>query len=198
MLPFQHEGPAQESDIALALRELLAFAVRAGLSPTARARIATAAAELLENVQRHAYGDGAGTFTLSARLERSALELSVGDRGLGLDPVAISAGPLCDGSRSGLARAAALAEDLRIESTAGAGTRIELRFAVAPAAFDIEGEVDLSELDFLTPALARRVLESVRDGGDPRYELSPALAVAVGRLLAGVAPARSLRTALWS
>ena len=52
---------------------------------------------------------------------------------------------------------------------------------------------------WLPPALARRVLESLTgNGSEPLYNLSPALAVTVGRLLTGATPRQRAERALWS
>ena len=46
--------------------------------------------------------------------------------------------------------------------------------------------IDLSELDWLTPGMSRRVLEILRDeDSTDAFHLSPAMAVTVGRLLTG-------------
>jgi hypothetical protein len=148
---------------------------------------------------RHAYGSGAGRFHLRAEIDRRSLALEVADEGVGLDPVLTTTNVVCGGATSGLARVAALCEDVRIASALGRGTRVALSFSIVEVAFDGPDEVDLSELDFLTPELSRRVLESLRRGArSPHFNLSPALAVSVGRLLAGAPEKRSLQTALWS
>jgi hypothetical protein len=64
--------------------------------------------------------------------------------------------------------------------------------------FEEEEAVDLSELDYLTPDMASRVLAGLRGEPEPSYNLSPALAVSVGRMLAGTSDQKSLRVALWS
>jgi hypothetical protein len=73
----------------------------------------------------------------------------------------------------------------------GNGTEVTLRFDARRADLGDEGTIDLTERDWFTPDLARRVLHTVKkyDTAD-LFQLSPALAVVVGRLLAGPDPAR--------
>jgi len=179
---FERVASAEVEEIDLALRALLAFLVRQGVQPTARARVAGACSELLDNVQRHAYGDERGTFRLSVELVGDDLALYVEDDGRGFEPGAGSAG----GAPAGLARAASLAEQFGVESRPGRGTRVRARFRIWSARFDDTGTVDLSELDYLAPGIARRVLAQLEESAlDETLVLSPALAVAVGRMLSG-------------
>ena len=185
----------------LAAREVGAYAMRCAVSPAARTRIATTCSELVDNVERHAYPDArGGQVRVSVTLDQRQLRLTVEDDGAGFDPLAEDLDHLSDCRAGGLARASCLAEDMAIESAPGAGARIVARFQVARALFDEEEQVDLSELDFLTPDVTRQVLAACHDDPDgaSRFVLSPALAVSLGRLLAGPDPRRVLRTALWS
>ncbi len=180
------------------MRELLAFLVRGGFGPSTRARVASAVHELVANVANHAHGERISTYEIQAAMEERELVVAVVDHGAGFDSIraALAASDIAAG---GLARAAALAEDLKIESKLGRGTRVTLRFASQRVDFEGETSIDLSELDYLTPETTARVLASLRNGADePLYDLSPALAVSVGRLLAGSSNEKSLRVALWS
>ena len=113
--------------------------------------------------------------------------------------LAAAAGPMREPATSGLARAAALAEELRLESAPGRGARVTMRFAAYRVRFDECDEIDLSDLDWLTPGMSRRVLESLRcDDPDVLFNLSPAMAVTVGRMLSGPTPEQSVQMALWS
>jgi len=192
--------PATEDVVECFAREVAAFAARSAVSPSARARIATACAELVENTVRHAFPAGVGDVRLRGTLDRHQFELAVEDDGAGFDPLSEGLDHMTECRAGGLARVAALAEDVRIESAPGAGTRIQARFDVARALFDEEEQVDLSELDWLPPQVTREVLGACEDDPDgaSRFVLSPALAVSLGRLLAGPDPRRVLRTALWS
>lgn len=178
-----------------ALRELAAYLVTRGICPTTRTRALSACAEVLDNVLRHAYPrELDGGATLGARLDERELFVSIRDRGVGFDAQA-QAGA----ARGGLARARALSEDLRVDSRPGDGTQVELAFTAWRVDFDEDDCIDLSELDWLPPALARRVLESLTgSGSEPLYNLSPALAVTVGRLLTGATPRQRAERALWS
>jgi anti-sigma regulatory factor (Ser/Thr protein kinase) len=186
---FEAEADAVEET----LRELCAFLVRHGIAPAARARALTASAEVLENALRHAYDpEQVGRVELAAGVRGGQIEIEVLDRGRGFGPEQAPR----DG---GLARTAALTEELRVTSEPGRGTRVTLGLHAWRVELDGEGEVDLSELDWLSPALARRVLEAAADGQpSPFYSLSPALAVSVGRLLAGATERQRAERALWS
>jgi CheY-like chemotaxis protein len=175
---FDQSYPSAPASVELAARELAAHALRCGISPAARARIAGAAGEAIDNARRHGYAAARGRIRVEAQLE---------------------AGELHDTLRHGLARARALAEELEIESRPGGGTRVLLLFRASRVAFEDEGGIDLSELDFLGPELSRRILSSLREGkGEHSFHLSPALAVVVGRLLAGPDPRAGIEQALWS
>ena len=202
-LPSRQTGRRQRSSISAtpagcegALRELVAFLVRSGMGPSTRARVATACAELLDNTVRHAYPDGPGPLTVEAEIDGRELQVRAIDQGVGFDP---NAGKIADPAESGLARAAALAEDLRLETAPGRGARVTLGFVVYRVQFDEDDVVDLSELDWLPPELARRVLKTLRsERADDLLNLSPALAVSVGRLLARPTQEQSVQKALWS
>ena len=195
---FELDLGAEQGEIERAARELLAFLVRHGVQPSARARIIGASVEACDNARRHAYPTGPGRVRLAARFDGADCIVEVEDYGAGFDPEAQSAA-LRDPLTSGLARAASLAEDLRLETEPGRGTRLELRFHASGAPFATEGESDLSETDWLAPTTARRVLGDLADPTlEPRYVLSPALAVVIGRLLAGKMRVKGAQAALWS
>jgi CheY-like chemotaxis protein len=181
------------------VRELAAFLLRSGIGPSVRARVATACAEVLDNAVRHAYPDHAGPVSLEAELGQRELVVRIRDEGAGFTPVETFAGPRRDPIESGLARANALAEELRIDSAPGRGARVELRFVAYRVTFDEDDVVDLSELDWFSPGMARRVLEALdRECTDTLFNLSPALAVSVGRMLTAPTLAQSEQQALWS
>lgn len=181
-------------------REVAAFAMQAGISPAGRARIAGVAAELIDNVAEHAYPFASGEVRIEATYDRRSFELKISDQGVGFDPLAEGLDSWTDCRAGGLARAAALSEDLVVDATPGHGARVQVRFDITRALFDEEEQVDLSELDWLPPAVTRQVLETCAESpeGASRFVLSPALAVSLGRMLAGPDPRRVLRTALWS
>ena len=197
---FERAYPAAPGAADRAARDLVAHALRCGISPAARARIGTVCAELVQNVVDHAFPSGVGSVRVIATVEPRRLDLSIADDGAGFDPLDPRLDDMTDCSARGLARATALCEDLRIESAPGAGTRVHASFHVAGALFEEEDTLDLSELDWLPPEAAREVLEVCAEDpeGAARFVLSPALAVTLGRLLAGPDPRRALRAALWS
>jgi hypothetical protein len=123
----------------------------------------------------------------------------VSDEGGGFDAAALEASDLFDTLCHGLARARALSEELEVESRPEGGTRVQLVFRTSRVAFEDESGIDLSELDFIGPDLARRILQSLRDDTpQDLFQLSPALAVVVGRLLVGPDPRPRIEQALWS
>jgi anti-sigma regulatory factor (Ser/Thr protein kinase) len=184
---------------ARAVRELLAFLVANGFACATRARIATATAELLENVSRHAYPDSEGSFRIEASLRGRSLRIEVSDDGVGFDPARAADAAAVDPLRSGLARARALSEGLQATRSPAGGSQLTLEFTASSVMFADERGVDLSDLDYIDPALSRRVLSALRDGSiEPPFQFSPALAVCVGRLLSAPAPANDPLAELWS
>lgn len=198
---FSLEVASDSESVERAVRELVAWALVQGVDTAARARIGGAAHELLDNAARHGYAGARGLILARARLEPGALELSVLDHGRGFDAAAVlsTEGALPSHATSGgLTRCAALCDDFACRSTPN-GTLVELRFELARASFAEDAYAELSERDWLTPAQARRALRLAREGraGDA-LNLSPALAVAIGRLLAGCSSERLRHAALWS
>ncbi|MEZ6014510.1 MAG: response regulator [Planctomycetota bacterium] len=184
-----------------AARDIGAWCLRSEVTPATRARVASVVAELVDNATRHGY-DASGEvcedpIELRADMDARTLLLEVQDHGRGFD----AAGLLLERmtcSQSGLARVSSLAEDLTIRSQPDHGTRVRARFTVSTADFDIDGRIDLSELDHLAPDTSRELLATLADDPHAPVILSPALAVVVGRLLAGPDPRRALQRALWS
>lgn len=195
---FVRSFPATPGTIDRATREVAAYALRCSLSPTARARVATSCAELVENVVRHAYPTGAGRVEIELAVSTRQLTLAVRDEGAGFDAVGLGLEHMTDARDGGLARVSALCEDLRLESGPD-GTTAHASFDVFRVRFDGEDGLDLSEHDWLAPETTRSLLDLLA-GADAQHplHLSPALAVTVGRLLAGPDPRRVLQTALWS
>lgn len=174
----------------LAGREISAWALRCGVGPSARARLAGAVSEIVDNASRHGYPRRHGQVRVEAELEGREIAVEVVDQGTGFEP-RLADGDL-DCAQSGIARVASLSESVEFDSRPGQGTRVAMRFTVSRVEFDDEEDaVDLSELDFLTPDVARRVLRAVRRRDTAGvFQLSPALAVVVGRMLSGPGPAR--------
>ncbi len=182
------------------LRELLAFALRSGLGPTARARIGTACAEVLENAWEHGYQNAGGPLHVRATVSGHDFEVELRDEGVGFDACTVAAVALDGSLDSGLARAGSLAEDLRLQSQPGHGATVHLTFAAYRVDFDDEFDsLDLSDWDYLAPEFSRRLGDQLLAAGETSaMNLSPALAVVVGRMLAGPTPmVRAMRT-LWS
>ncbi len=179
-------------------RDISAFALRLGIGPSGRCRIASAVAEVMENARRHAYPDKLGTIALTATTRGRTLDVVIHDLGNGFDSDQTVTAALLSG-KGGFSRASSLAEDMRVESTRGNGTRVRLEFAAFPVKFDDEHIFDLSELDFLSPELAKKIVSFLQsEDGESPFRLSPALAVTVGRLLAGPDSPQVRQDALWS
>jgi anti-sigma regulatory factor (Ser/Thr protein kinase) len=190
---FSRSYPSVEDTVDRASRDLAAFALRCGVGPTARARLATAVAEIAQNSAQHAYPTGGGMFEVEARLEERDIWVSLRDSGRGFDVSEQSE------ESGGLDRAASLVEGLDITSSAGEGTEVTLRVSIFRADFDEGHQVDLSELDFFTPNTSEQVLSVVgEEQGSSYLDLSPALAVVLGRLLSGPRQRTAASVALWS
>lgn len=182
-----------------ATRSVLAFALEHGFGPAARARLGGALADVLDNVVRRAYPAGRGSVSIEAEVRGNELVVTVRDSGVGFDVRDIDAHLLARPLHSGLARVASQSDGLAIDSTPGAGTRVVLRFVRASAAFDGDSTTDLSDHDFLSPTETRALLSALRRlESTHAHTLSPALAVVVGRLLAGPEPRALAERALWS
>lgn len=189
---FLRSYPCDEDVVDRAAHDIAAFALRSGVGPSARARLASAVAEIVENSFEHAYPTGGGMLEVEARLEERDVWVSLRDSGVGFDASEAL------GNDGGLDRATALTEGLDIRSASGQGTEVTLRVSIFRANFDTDQLVDLSELDFFTPATARRVLGVVRDQDAASFlELSPSLAVVLGRLLSGPSQRAAVTASLW-
>ena len=190
---FTRSYPSVEDTVDRAARDLAAFALRCGVGPTARARLATAVAEVAQNSTQHAYPTGGGMFEVEARLEERDIWVSLRDSGKGFDVSEQS------DEGGGLDRAASLVEGLDITSSAGEGTEVTLRVSIFKVDFDEGLQVDLSEFDFFTPHTSEQVLSVVgEEEGSSYLDLSPALAVVLGRLLSGPRQRTAASVALWS
>ena len=184
-----------------AARDIGAWCLRSEVAPATRARIASAVCEVVDNATRHAY-DATDTITehpieLRADMDARTLVVEIRDHGRGFDAVSRELDAMTCGT-SGLARVAALAEDLTVRSSSQEGTRVRARFTVSTVDFDVDGRIDLTELDHLSPDTARELLSTLAEDPHAPVVLSPAIAVVVGRLLSGPDPRRALQRALWS
>ena len=192
------QGEATSSgDVTGVLRELTACLLLAGCSPSVRARAAGATAELLVNALEHGQFGGSTWVRVVARANAGRILIEVSDLGAGLEAhlahQALSAG------ESGLARAAALVERLTCETNpSGTGTLVRLELDGRCVRWDLDGGEDLTEQDFLEPEQAKRVLATIRALPQaPEVQLSPALALVVGRLLAGAPQRVRVEQGLW-
>ena len=159
------------------LRALCAFLSEAGVALSHVVRVACAAAELVDNVRRHAYADRSESCWLSieAHLCRTFVRLVVRDRGRG---AVRPSGPPRD---SGLARARTLSEVFDLQSEPG-GTAVELGFDLGPvcAAGD-----PLPDVELLTPRALQPVVQRARDRSGVLDDVPSPLRPTVRRLVGG-------------
>jgi CheY-like chemotaxis protein len=167
-------------------RAVAAHSLACGVGPACRARIASACCEIVDNSRRHGYAHGRGKIRVAVDIDAGQVILRIQDDGFGFDPRIVEQRCLQNPLKNGLARAMALSEDMVIVTAPGKGTEVTLRFTANRAELGDEGTIDLTERDWFTPDVARRVLHALKkyDTSD-LFQLSPALAVVVGRLLAG-------------
>lgn len=196
--------PCTREGILHAVRDVGAFAVRAGLGPAARARLCSATHELGENARQHAYPSRVGAVRVRAQAHGREAVVEISDRGVGFDAIAAQldgvGAPISGDVEEcrGLTRVAALVEDLRLESSPR-GTRARIAVEGAPVALAEEPLADISDADWLSPDQALAVLRAAREGLTPdMVGVSPALAVSIGRLLAGRTEVQAAQAALWS
>ena len=166
-------------------RDLSAWLLVRGISPSTRCRVATALGEALENARHHAYEGDVGPIDIEAQMQGTELELSIRDRGEGAPEGTLELA-LNGLGGGGLARMAALSEDVSMVSHPTLGTHICLRFSVHRARFSEEESTEFEDFDFLGPDHVRGLLAGMSSADSPDVvHLSPAVAVTVGRLLAG-------------
>ena len=134
MLPvargFEFKLTAEADNVAIVRRALHALLRPAGLPPDRVASITLATTEVCANAVRHAYPDGSrGVIRIEASLSPDgSVTVVVGDHGVGFvrrEDVDTAVG---------LGISAALASDLRIESSSGLGTEVRMWFATSAAA----------------------------------------------------------------
>lgn len=180
------------------IRQLQSTLIARGFRPSMRARAGSVVAELLDNVIRHAFPGTVARARLELRLHTGGFTVVVSDRGLGFDAFeqrlnlrealrhAGGFAPL-----PGLARVEALAESVQLEARPGVGCQVQVTFRDHGASFeDHDGtiepfEVDLTEAEYLTHELSRRLLATKPEEDQPWFELSPSLTTCLGRLLGG-------------
>ncbi len=177
-------------------RNLSAWLLVRGIAPSTRCRIATALGEGLENAVRHAYPGDIGPIEIEANLHDRDVELSIRDRGDGM-----TESQKFDATDSekggGFSRMCALSEELSLATHANLGTHVGMRFSAHRTHFDEDERTDFEDFDFLAPDHVRALLDDIEGpGGHDVVHISPALAVTIGRLLAGPSPDRFLATGI--
>ena len=166
-------------------RDLTAWLLVRGVAPSTRCRVATALGEALENARQHGYEGDVGPIELEANLSGQQLDVVVIDRGEGAPEVSLEHA-LETHAQGGIARMAALSEDLSVVSHPTFGTSVQLSFDVHRTRFSEEESTEFEDFDFLAPDHVRSLLTGLEQADGPEVvHLSPAVAVTLGRLLAG-------------
>jgi DNA-binding NarL/FixJ family response regulator len=177
-------------------RNLSAWLLVRGIAPSTRCRIATALGEGLANAVRHAYPGDIGPIEIEARLHDRDVEVSIRDRGEGMTE-AEKFNATDTEIQGGFTHMCALSEDLSLATHANLGTHVGMRFSAHRTHFDEDQRTDFEDFDFLGPDHVRALLDDIESpNGHEIVHLSPALAVTIGRLLAGPSPDRFLATGI--
>ncbi len=124
--------PARAENVAVVRHVLGAFADTMALPRTQLEDMRLAVTEACTNVVRHAYDGGApatATMDVTLRPRFDRLEIEVADDGQGIGASVDEAGP-----GFGLPMMATLADELEIERSDGAGTRVSMTFCRRGAA----------------------------------------------------------------
>ncbi len=123
--------PARAENVAVVRHVLGAFADTMALPRTQLEDMRLAVTEACTNVVRHAYDGAAGRGTMDVMLRPRSdrLEIEVADDGQGIGASVDEAGP-----GFGLPMMATLADELEIERSGGAGTRVSMTFCRRGAA----------------------------------------------------------------
>jgi len=184
----EHGYPRSQESVVRCARDLAAFALSHGVPPSTRARIAGAAVEIVDNAVRHGQLPLHAAIHVQAEIDRRTFQLRIRDSGAGFDAALALAAGRPGPAQTGLARAAALSETIRVRTAPGAGTEVDLSFSTFGASL-AGGLRDLSEVDFLFPGEVRGFVKTLLEGSTPDVDgISPAVAVVIGRLLAGPDP----------
>ena len=197
--------PATIAGAETLVREAIAFALRHGAGPAARARLGGAVFEIAENARQHAYKNETGEIRLSIQIvDGDEIRVQISDRGTGFDAVKARLdavpSPLAPGAPmpDGLMRVSALVEGLKINSSIE-GTMVELVVGFGLATFEAEFGNDFSDLDYFDSSTAKRVLRALQlETASSVFSIPPSLAVVLGRLLAGSTGTQVAQATLWS
>ena len=180
---------AQES-----LDDLRSYLEEAHLASAHIARVLVASAEIIDNVQQHAYSAG-GEFCLQAEVQKTRRWLRISDEGRCMQQAAAQVEtiasalpcprrqkPISMGAAvvfGGLSRAARLADQIETHNDQQ-GSSVQLEFELSPVACSAE---ELPDLSLLAPQSMRALVRSVELKEVSLGELSPVLALTVRRLI---------------
>lgn len=156
-LLFEAAAQATEKSIVQLTQQIESELDRLQARPWVRVRALELLCEALENVVTHAYLGGPGTVDVAVGRDGEGLLLKINDRGRGFDASEALAGVLRElntsvagGDVPGLLKFHRDADEVRVDSAPGEGTRIQLRFRNA-----FDGEfVDLTEVNDDSVAVA--------------------------------------------
>jgi anti-sigma regulatory factor (Ser/Thr protein kinase) len=124
---FEFKLTAEADNVPVVRRALRALLRPAGFSSDRIASIALATTEVCANVVRHAYPDGeGGVIRVEVALEENGqVAVVVRDHGVGMEERAEAVA-----SAIGLSISAAIASDLRIETSPDVGTEVRMLFGL--------------------------------------------------------------------
>lgn len=115
--------PARPENVAVVRHVMGAFGTAYDIPTDTMEDVRLAVTEACTNVVRHAYGDAGGVIDVHVRPLPDRLEVTVADTGRGIAPSTDREGP-----GFGLPMIATLADDLEIDRTVHAGSRIAMSF----------------------------------------------------------------------
>lgn len=134
------------------VRELLrALADGCRLEEVLVADMQTAVSEACNNVIQHAYAAAAGPMDIDVQMLEGAIEVSVADRGSGVEPVLAPPGQaIWDVRGLGLTIMSALSDSMELRTRGDGGLKVRLRFA-SPTVHALQAPADPVELDLGEP-----------------------------------------------
>jgi anti-sigma regulatory factor (Ser/Thr protein kinase) len=125
---YAEEFPATPGSVSQARTALAEFAATVGVTGAQLDDVRLVVSEAVTNVVQHAYGEGAGTFQITASHMPGELWLLVSDDGQGMQP-----GSVHGGLGLGLAVIAQVADEFQIVRRSSGGTQLEMRFRIKSA-----------------------------------------------------------------
>jgi stage II sporulation protein AB (anti-sigma F factor) len=129
---FDRSYQAAPESVARVRAEIAAFAAAHGVAPRRIDDIRLAVSEAVSNAVMHGYRKSAGTVHVSASHADGALWISIRDFGTGMH--SREPGDAHTGMGLGLALIGRVVNEMSVSPQAGAGTEVQMRFALVSAA----------------------------------------------------------------